>query len=83
LPSSYYDFDIYVLLSYIFNISSAINFYLILLTNSLFRREFYSLFKITKIKHQQMIQMIEIQTLPNRQIQAENRTNRKNATSNF
>ena len=83
MPSSYYDFDIYVLLSYIFNISSAINFYLILLTNSLFRREFYSLFKITKIKHQQMIQMIEIQTLPNRQIQAENRTNRKNATSNF
>jgi hypothetical protein len=67
-------------LSYIFNISSAINFYLILLTNSLFRREFYSLFKTTKKKQNQQMQM---QTLPNKQIQSEIRTNRKNATKNF
>jgi hypothetical protein len=55
-------------LSYIFNISSAINFYLILLTNSLFRREFYSLFKIIKKNHNQQMQMNEMQTLPNKQM---------------
>ena len=71
LPSSYYNFDIYVLLSYIFNISSAINFYLILLTNSLFRQEFYSLFKIIRKNNNQQIQMIEMQTLPNKQIMGE------------
>jgi hypothetical protein len=81
LPTSYYNLDLYVLLSYIFNISSAINFYLILLTNSLFRQEFYSLFKIIKKNNNQQIHVIEIQTFSKRQ--AENGTDRKNATTNF
>jgi len=45
--------ELYMIFWYIFNISSAVNFYLILLTNSLFRREFFSLF--FKKKNQKLI----------------------------
>ena len=47
LPTKYllnFNIEFYVFFSYVFNSSSAINFYLILLTNSLFRQEFISLF---------------------------------------
>ena len=36
--------DTYTSLLYVFFISYAINFYILLITNSLFRKEFYSLF---------------------------------------
>ena len=41
--------ELYMIFWYIFNISSATNFYLILFTNSLFRREFVSLFIRQKV----------------------------------
>ena len=69
LPSKYFNIELYVFFSYVFNISSAINFYLILLTNSLFRSEFISLFK--KGKQNQTIEMSlqtrQIEALKNRQ----------------
>jgi hypothetical protein len=40
------DNDIYVSLSYLFNLSSAVNFYLALSTNSLIRKEFLSLIEV-------------------------------------
>jgi hypothetical protein len=59
------DYDLFVILSYICFISYAINFYIILFTNSLFRLEFYSLF-ITNQQQQQTGQIIEMQTQKNR-----------------
>ena len=41
--------ELYMIFWYIFNISSATNSYLILLANSLFRREFVSLFIRQKV----------------------------------
>ena len=68
LPSKYFILDLYVFFSYVFNISSAINFYLILLTNSLFRSEFISLFK--KGNQNQTGQTIEMNLQQNRRIGA-------------
>jgi hypothetical protein len=63
----YYDDDeIFVTLSYICFLSYAINFYLLLLTNSLFRSEFYSLFLAKQ--HEKNQTGLEMQTLQNREI---------------
>ena len=39
-----FDSDKYTIVNYIYYISYAVNFYVLLVTNSLFRKEFYSLF---------------------------------------
>ena len=69
LPAKYFNIELYVFFSYVFNISSGINFYLNLLTNSIFRSEFISLF--IKRKQNQAIEMSlqtrQIEGLKNRQ----------------
>ena len=52
--------EIYSPLAQLCNLSFAINFYLILFTNSLFRKEFISLFFNKKAKNQQRIREMEI-----------------------
>ncbi len=56
--------DTYTFLLYIFFISYAINFYILLITNSLFRNEFYSLFykKKERIQKNLDIPLNHIQT---------------------
>jgi hypothetical protein len=58
--NTYYNNNIYISLSYIYNLSSAVNFYLNLLTNNLFRKEtLLLLFK----KKQDQTRVIQMQTL--------------------
>jgi hypothetical protein len=45
---SFNNYDLNALLSYVFFLSSALNFYLLLVTNSLFRKQFVLLFQKTK-----------------------------------
>ena len=52
--------EIYSPLAQLCNLSFAINFYLILFTNSLFRKEFISLFFNKKAKNQQRIREMEM-----------------------
>ena len=53
--------EIYSTLAQLCNLSFAINFYLILFTNSLFRKEFISLFVKKEAKNQQTIREMEMQ----------------------
>jgi len=58
--NTYYNNNIYISLSYIYNLSSAVNFYLNLLTNNLFRKE--TLLLLVK-KKQDKTRVIQMQTL--------------------
>ena len=49
---SFNNYDLNAILSYVFFLSSALNFYLLLVTNSLFRKQFFLLFqKINTMKN--------------------------------
>ena len=68
LPGEIYLFlpfyiDTYTLVVYIYYISYAVNFYILLITNSLFRKQFYSLFyeKIGEIQNNLDIPLNQIQ----------------------
>jgi hypothetical protein len=60
-----FDSDTYTFLLYIFDISFAVNFHILLVTNSLFRKQFYSLFikKKERIQNNLDFQLNQIQQI--------------------